>query len=84
MADWDFSEYDDAELATLSASVKAKLIDLTVGPKSGSLDGGAFSEMPLSELKSLQAAVNAEERARGANPDIDDDFIATEFEEASS
>jgi len=79
---WDFSEYTDAQLATLAAAVQAKLLDLVTGPKSGSLDGGTFSEMSLSQLETLQKAVNAELRARGVG-DLDDDFMAAEFEEAS-
>ena len=80
MPGWDFSEYTTAQLATLQTNIQAKLNDLLTGSKSGSLDGAAFSEMSLSELQSLQSAVNAELRSRGST--IDDDFMAVEFETA--
>jgi len=77
---WNFSQYTDAELASVRAAALAQLLVLLGGPKSGSQDGAAFSEMSLAELKEVQGAIDAEERQRAEVPG---GFLAAEFEDPS-
>lgn len=78
MADWDFSEFTDAQLSTLQTNILAKINSLLTGTQEGELDGMKFKDMSLNDLRELQAAVNGEVRLRA---DDTGGLIAVEFEE---